>query len=60
MAEKKIVFFDIDGTVWDWEGKIPQSAKDAVKKLVENGHIPIICSGRAKGHIRDKDLLKIV
>lgn len=59
MAEKKIVFFDIDGTVWDWEGKIPQSAKDAVKKLVENGHIPIICSGRAKGHIRDKELLKM-
>lgn len=59
MSDKKIVFFDIDGTIWDWEGKIPESAKEAVKKLVENGHIPIICSGRAKGHIRDKELLKM-
>lgn len=56
---KKIVFFDIDGTIWDWNGVIPQSAITAIKKLKENGHIPVICSGRAKGHIRDERLLSI-
>jgi len=54
--DRKLVFFDIDGTVWDWEGVIPDSAKRAIKKLKENGHIPIICSGRARGNIQREDL----
>lgn len=57
MTSGKLIFFDIDGTVWDWQGVIPPSAKEAIRLLKENGHIPIICSGRAKGHIRDKELL---
>lgn len=56
---KKIVFFDIDGTVWDWNGVIPDSAVRAIKMLKDKGNIPIICSGRSKGHIRDKTLLNI-
>ncbi len=55
----KLVFFDIDGTLWDWGWIIPQSAKEAITRLKENGHIPIICSGRAKGNIRDKQLLSL-
>ena len=47
----KLVFLDLDGTVWDWHGVIPESAKEALRKLRENGHMPIICSGRSKGHI---------
>lgn len=57
MSERKAVFFDIDGTLWDWNGIIPDSAKSAIRKLSKNGHVPVICSGRAKGHIRDKELL---
>lgn len=52
-----IVFFDVDGTVWDYDGVIPASAKTAIKKLKANGHIPIICTGRAMGHVRDYELL---
>lgn len=57
MSNRKAVFFDIDGTLWDWSGFIPESTRYAIKKLVENGHVPVICSGRAKGHIRDEALL---
>ena len=47
----KLLFLDLDGTVWDWHGVIPESAAKTLKKLRENGHLPIICSGRSKGHI---------
>lgn len=56
MNEKKIIFFDIDGTIWDWDGNIPVSAVKAVKALIENGHIPVICSGRSRAHIMDERL----
>ncbi len=57
--QKKVVFFDIDGTMWDWDGIIPDSTMEAVRKLKANGHIPIICTGRSKGHIRDEKLLSL-
>lgn len=57
MTSGRLVFFDIDGTLWDWNGVIPPSTKEAIRLLKANGHIPIICSGRAKGHIVDKELL---
>lgn len=57
MNDKSIVFLDIDGTIWDYSGVIPVSTKRAICMLKENGHIPIICTGRAKGHVRDKNLL---
>lgn len=57
--ESKVVFFDIDGTIWDWKGVIPQSTKDAIAKLKANGHIPIICTGRATGHVTSEELLSM-
>lgn len=45
----KYIFFDIDGTLVDIkDGKqyIPESTKEVVKKLQENGHITAIASGR--------------
>jgi HAD superfamily hydrolase (TIGR01484 family) len=55
----KIVFFDIDGTLWDEENKIPESTKVAIQKLRANGHKAIICSGRARGNIRNLALLEM-
>lgn len=43
----KIVFFDIDGTLVNRRNSIPDSTKRAVKKLKENGVIPVIATGRA-------------
>ena len=37
-TEKKAVFFDADGTLCDMEKGVPDSTKEALKKLRENGH----------------------
>lgn len=43
----KIVFFDIDGTLVTKYNSVPESTKQAITKLKENGHIPVIATGRA-------------
>lgn len=45
--ERKIVFFDIDGTLLSEETRtIPASAIEAIHKMQENGHIAVINTGR--------------
>ncbi len=46
--ERAILFFDIDGTIVSEDGKryIPESAKLALKKAKENGHIIMVNTGR--------------
>lgn len=44
----KAVFLDIDGTIFSHEIGVPQSTKIAIEKLLENGHIPVICTGRTR------------
>lgn len=42
---RKLLFFDVDGTIADRVGKknvVPQSAKDAIKNLQKNGHLCFI------------------
>lgn len=53
----KWIFFDIDGTLWDDKMQIPESTKEAIRRLKENGHKTFLCSGRARGNIRSKELL---
>lgn len=53
---KKIVFFDVDGTIVTdvsvGEGKfIPESCKRAIKKARENGNLCFINSGRPYGNV---------
>ncbi|KAB7665867.1 Cof-type HAD-IIB family hydrolase [Bacillus sp. B1-b2] len=47
MTEKSLIFFDIDGTLLDHDKNLPASAKEAVFKLKEAGHIVAIATGRA-------------
>ena len=50
--EKKLLFFDIDGTLLDEKtGKIPESAVEAIKKARENGHLVFINSGRTASFV---------
>ncbi len=56
---KKAVFFDIDGTLWDFHQKIPKSTIEAIKTLRANGNYAFLCSGRTKAFIHDGDLLGI-
>ncbi|PLS16515.1 Cof-type HAD-IIB family hydrolase [Bacillus sp. M6-12] len=45
--DKKIVFFDIDGTLLDQDKKLPDSTRIAIKELQENGVFVAIATGRA-------------
>ncbi len=48
-----VVFFDIDGTLWDENMIVPESTKKAIKLLQENGHKAFVCTGRAMGNVSD-------
>ncbi len=51
-----LVFFDIDGTLWDRHCQIPDSTKEALRLLKENGHQIFLCSGRPRISIRGEEL----
>lgn len=57
--KKSAVFFDIDGTLWDYYHTIPESTIQGVRQLRANGHYAFICSGRSRATIRAKELLDI-
>ena len=47
-----VVFFDIDGTIIDEHSQtIPESAIRAIARLRENGHVPVVNTGRPYTHI---------
>lgn len=48
---KKIVFFDIDGTIYLYGNSVPEDTKAAIRQLRENGHLAVICTGRTKSMI---------
>lgn len=53
-SDKKIVFFDIDGTLYVRGQGMPESAVRALDLLKEKGHIPVICSGRPCASLPDE------
>ena len=55
---RKVIFLDIDGTIVNYKGKIPQSAKAAIKQARDLGHLLVICTGRSKFQVY-KELLDI-
>lgn len=55
--ERKLVFFDIDGTLLDANKELPISTIEAIAQLKENGHEVAIATGRAPfmfKNIRDR------
>ena len=56
---KKAVFFDIDGTLWDFKMNIPESTKKALKELRKNGYYAFLCSGRSRSNIKSPKLLAL-
>ena len=46
-----IIFFDIDGTIDDEHGRVPESAVFAVRRAAERGAVCAINSGRPFSHI---------
>lgn len=51
LLSKKIVFIDIDGTLTTPDGKVPSSAKQAIRTARQNGHLIYLCTGRSKPEI---------
>ena len=53
---RSAIFFDIDGTIWDYKLVMPDSVPDTMRRLKENGHLTFLCSGRSRGNIIDERL----
>lgn len=49
----KVIFIDVDGTLVDYENKLPESAVKAVRQARKNGHKVYICTGRSKAEVYD-------
>lgn len=53
---RKYIFIDIDGTILDRQGNVPESAAAAIKMAREKGHKVFIATGRSKCEIFDNVL----
>ncbi len=51
-----VFFFDLDGTLWDENCRIPESTKEALGMLHNAGHMLFICTGRTKGFLNVPEL----
>lgn len=47
----KIIFLDVDGTLVNYENRLPESAPAAIRKARANGHRVYICTGRSKAEV---------
>lgn len=47
----KIIFLDVDGTLVDYQNRLPESAALAVRKARANGHRVYLCTGRSRAEI---------
>ncbi len=50
----KVVFLDIDGTLVDYNGNVPESTKKAILQAKKKGHKMVLCTGRSKFQIPKK------
>ena len=50
-VNKKVIFFDIDGTLVNFEGNMPDSTGVALKRAKQNGHAICICTGRNRSSV---------
>lgn len=55
----KTLFFDIDGTIWDFHNRIPDSTRETFRLLKKNGHQTFLCTGRARAFIQHPSLFEL-
>ena len=53
MGESRVVLLDVDGTLVDYQARLPASAADAVRAARAAGHRLYLCTGRAKAEVYD-------
>lgn len=51
MANRKAVFLDVDGTLVNDRGRVPDSARQAVRAARANGHLVLLCTGRSPAEL---------
>lgn len=54
-----VLFFDIDGTLWNYKNEIPDSTRKAIRMARAGGHHCFINTGRSRAFVYNKDLLGI-
>lgn len=54
VRRKKVLFFDIDGTLIDFQTHMPGTAKTALRKASQKGHRLILCTGRSLCQVNPK------
>ena len=47
----KLIFLDVDGTLVDYENRIPESAVQAIRQARSLGHRVYICTGRSRAEV---------
>ena len=47
----KILFIDVDGTLVDYQNRLPESAVEAIRCARSRGHRVYICTGRSKAEV---------
>lgn len=56
--KQKVLFFDVDGTLANFDATIPASAFEALKQAKANGHQLLLCTGRSMGQLH-RELLEL-
>ncbi len=54
MNDKKIIFFDIDGTLLPEGKQIPESTILAIEQVKKNGNLAMICTGRTYSFVPEE------
>ncbi len=54
-----VLFFDIDGTLWNYKNEISDKTIEAIRIARKNGHKCFINTGRARSFVTNKNLLGI-
>lgn len=49
--ERKIILLDVDGTIYNAKGEIPESTRIAISKAREKQHVVLLCTGRSYSEI---------
>lgn len=55
---KYLLLFDVDGTLINYNGDLPQSTIEGIQKARKNGHYAVIVTGRSRSHI-EKEIIDI-
>lgn len=53
---KKLLLFDVDGTLISYDGTVPQSCKDALKQAKDLGHYVFVVTGRTRNRATVGDI----